>query len=110
MKAYKFFYNEETGLVDYVEFDIAHDFDFSHDPKTNIAETDGSHNVSLESTKQFVENANYEIEVGLMKVLKCKNCGRYYYLPKREESWFADRGLVPPKRCQFCRGKKHPTQ
>ncbi len=106
MKAYKLFYNEETKLTDYVEFEIANEFDFSNDPKTNIAETDGGHNIFLENVQQDVEEINRDIKEGRMKILKCKECGRYFYLPKKEEEWFADRGMASPKRCQFCRGKR----
>ncbi len=105
MKAYKTFFNEETGKFDYIEFDIDHEFDFSHDPQTNFTESDNGHTCIKESFMEGLKKDNEKIESGEWKVLKCKDCGRYYVLPKEEE-WFVDRGLNPPKRCVSCRGKK----
>lgn len=40
------------------------------------------------------------------EVIKCVDCGREFPWEAREQEWYRDRGLQPPKRCKDCREKK----
>ena len=39
-------------------------------------------------------------------IIRCKDCGNYFLLGYREKCWYADKGLVAPKRCPSCRKSK----
>lgn len=106
MKAYKNYVNEETMKIDIVEFDIDYEFDFSHDPVTNLYDSDNGHTIHKDAKLEDLEKLNKEIEQGDFSLLKCKDCNRYFLLPKDEKEWFEERGLVAPKRCPACRRKK----
>lgn len=106
MKAFKMCYNEETGKVDYVEFEIKHEFDFSNDPVTNLVDTDDGHTCDNYHFFDDLEDINREIGQGETEVVKCKDCGRYFILPRSEKEWFEDRDLNVPRRCVPCRNKR----
>ena len=106
MKAYKNYVNEETMKIDIVEFDVDNEFDFSHDPVTNLYDSDNGHTIFAENKIEGTERLNAEIARGDYSLVKCKDCSRYFLLPKEEIEWFEDRGLVAPKRCPVCRKKK----
>jgi hypothetical protein len=113
MKAYKTCVNEETMKIDIVEFDIDKKFDFSHDPVTNLCDSDGGqslHGINKDAKLESVERLNKEIESGELSLLKCKDCERYFLLPRTEKEWFTSRGLITPKRCPKCRGKRKKPQ
>lgn len=110
MKAYKSFVNEETMKIDSIEFDIDNELDFSHDPVTNFCESDNGHSTSKSNTIEWVEELNKDIESGEQSLLKCKDCNRYFLLPRGENEWFKSRGLIIPKRCPKCRSKRKKPQ
>ena len=39
-------------------------------------------------------------------IIRCKDCGNYFLLGHNEKCWYADKGLVAPKRCPSCRKSK----
>lgn len=39
-------------------------------------------------------------------IIRCKDCGNYFLLGYNEKCWYADKGLVAPKRCLSCRKSK----
>lgn len=39
------------------------------------------------------------------KVLKCKQCGEYYYISNHNIYWYKQNNMNPPKRCRSCRMK-----
>lgn len=39
----------------------------------------------------------------LGKVMKCKQCGKYYYLSNSNISWYKVKKFTVPKRCKACR-------
>lgn len=39
------------------------------------------------------------------KVMKCKQCGKYYALTLADIAWYEENGLDAPKRCMACRKK-----
>jgi hypothetical protein len=43
------------------------------------------------------------------KILKCIQCGAEFIFTAGEQNFFAERDLVPPKRCQECRAKRKTT-
>lgn len=48
--------------------------------------------------------ANCNRDNGLLgKFLKCKQCGKYYYLSQSDIGWYKTLGLSTPKRCKACR-------
>ena len=106
MKAYKSYVNEEKMKIESIEFDIDNEFDFSHDPVTNFCESDNGHSISKANNAEWNEEVNKEIESGEFSLLKCKDCNRYFLLPRTEREWFISRGLTVPKRCTKCRKKK----
>lgn len=110
MKAYKNYVNEETMKIDTIEFDVDNEFDFSHDPVTNFCDSDNGHNVSRDTNMEYIEELNKEIESGEHSLLKCKDCERYFLLPRSEKEWFSSRGLIVPKRCPKCRSKRKKPQ
>lgn len=105
MKAYKKCVNEETMKIDIVEFDIDNPFDFSHDPVTNLYDSDNSHSLEKEIIT-YAESLNAKIDRGDYSLMKCKDCNRYFLLPKSEKEWFEERSLAVPKRCPRCRSKR----
>ena len=105
LDAFKMRYNEETGKLDYVQFKIKHEFDFSNDPVTNLVDTDNSHTCDKYHFLDDVKEFNEEIERGETDVVKCKDCGRYFILLWSEKEWFEDRDLNIPRRCVSCRKK-----
>lgn len=102
MKAYKLYFNEETGLVDYKEFDVRYETDFSNEPETNLYDAINSHNTSKRIVEEGVKQDECDIKSGKLEIRKCNVCGKYFYLYEGEKKWFVDRGLVPPKRCGEC--------
>ena len=110
MKAYKTCVNEETMKIDTIEFDVNNEFDFSHDPVTNLCDADGGHSISRDTHTKYIKELNKEIESGEFSLLKCKDCERYFLLPRTEKEWFTSRNLVIPKRCPKCRNKRKKPQ
>lgn len=110
MKAYKCYVNEETMKIDTIEFNVANKFDFSHDPVTNLCDEDDGHSISKHNSMEYVEELNKEIDSGEHSLLKCKECERYFLLPRTEKEWFTSRGLIVPKRCPKCRKKRKKPQ
>lgn len=54
----------------------------------------------------MAEVANSNHDNGLLgKFMKCKQCGKYYYLTLANITWYGMRGLDVPKRCMACRKK-----
>lgn len=106
MKAYKQFVNEATRKVDIVEFDIDYEADFSHDPVTNLYDSDSSHNTHEDIVIEGTKRLNTMIARGDYNLVKCRDCNRYFLLPKSEKKWFEERNLVAPKRCPRCRKRK----
>lgn len=49
-------------------------------------------------------NRNHNNEP-LGKSLKCKQCGKYYYMTLSNIAWYKEKGLDTPKRCMACRKK-----
>ena len=46
------------------------------------------------------------VNKGLLgKVMKCKQCGKYYILAQSTIEWYDENGLDTPKRCKACRMK-----
>lgn len=43
----------------------------------------------------------------LKDVIKCKECGSYFWQTNDERIWFTDRNMKAPCRCYSCRKKKH---
>ena len=41
----------------------------------------------------------------LGKVMRCKQCGKYYILTPSNIAWYEENGLDTPKRCKACRMK-----
>ena len=39
-------------------------------------------------------------------IIRCKDCGNYFLLGHNEKCWYADKGLIAPKRCPSCRKSK----
>ncbi len=103
MKAYKHCFNESTKKIDYIEYEISHEFDFEHEPETNLYDALDGHNCHIESTMEWIDNVNADLENGSLMIVKCKDCGIYFMLPQDEAVWFSDRGMMPPKRCPRCR-------
>ena len=59
--------------------------------------------LSLSSAEKIAEKIIYTfIRHGTM-IRKCKECGKYFCIPKRDQDRFQSKGLVLPKRCCFCR-------
>ena len=106
MLAYKHYFNEQTNMIDLMEFEISNVYDFSNDPESNLCGEKGVHNCDYASSCASVENFNTAISNGTVKIIKCKDCGIYYPLYSDEVEWFEVRGLTSPKRCQDCREKK----
>ena len=103
MKAYKIFYNEKTKLLDLMEFDISDEFDFSHDPDSNMDEENHSHCCVKESMEEDVNRLNEQIKSGSLQIRRCKDCGGYFSANEQFRHWYKYRGLDVPKRCGKCR-------
>lgn len=59
-----------------------------------------------EYAANMAEVANSNHDNGLLgKFMKCKQCGKYYYLTLANVTWYDMRGLDIPKRCMACRKK-----
>lgn len=54
----------------------------------------------LNTVRAMNESANYS-----GKILKCKQCGKYYYMTLSNIAWYKEKGLDTPKRCMACRKK-----
>ena len=106
MKAYKLFYNDELCRFDLYEFEVKGEFDFSHDPKTNLYGEDFTHNCNKESVYEELHKLNKELEDGELEVARCKDCEMYFIIPADEKQWFEDRNLQIPKRCPKCRARR----
>ena len=52
------------------------------------------------------DDYNIDISTGELTVKKCKDCGMYFFVSKDEASWYTDKGLKVPSRCEFCRKKR----
>lgn len=40
------------------------------------------------------------------QILKCIECRAEFLLTSGQQRWFADRNMMNPKRCEWCRKKK----
>lgn len=106
MKAYKLFYNDELYRFDLYEFEVKGEYDFSHDPKTNLYGEDHIHSCDKESACEGLQKLNKQLEDGELEVAQCKDCEIYFIIPAKEKQWFADRDLQTPKRCPKCRARR----
>ncbi len=106
MKCFKQKYNDSTKRIEVIEFEVSREFDFSHEPETNLYDAVHSHNCDLSNAKRAIELINNDISNGDLKIEKCKDCNLYFYLPLSEINWFKYKGMNPPKRCPACRKKK----
>ena len=51
------------------------------------------------------------VNKGLLgKVMKCKQCGKYYILAQSNIAWYEKNGLDASKRCKFCRMKNRKKE
>lgn len=59
---------------------------------------------TYEHIANIAEAVNHNRDNGLLgKFLKCKQCGKYYYLTHANVVWYGMHGLRTPKRCMACR-------
>ncbi len=103
MKAFKLRYDEKTNRLYYVDFTVKNEFDFSNEPETNLYDAENGHNIHEDSFMKDLNEMNEEIANDLTKIIKCKDCSKYFILPKLEIEWFNDHDLNLPKRCPKCR-------
>lgn len=115
MKAYKRSWDVENNKFCLVEFDITHEYDFSHDPEVNLVGEENSHNCHFDIMQKSVDYDNTRIVSSFdindidewgdddVLVCKCPDCGKYYEIRGSEARWFLDRSLKLPKRCYICR-------
>lgn len=54
------------------------------------------------SYDRLLETANNNINL-LGKVMKCKQCGKYYYISHSNIYWYKANKMNVPKRCRACR-------
>lgn len=106
MKAYKCNYNETSKKLEIMEFDVDHEFDFSHDPSSNIVGEDGGHTMEPDGILEFIRETNEDIVEGSSIIFKCRDCGKYEIMEESEIQWYAERDYKLPKRCFQCRRKK----
>jgi len=53
--------------------------------------------------ESLAKEANDAVKNSDIFVYKCRDCGEWYCVTKREKDWYADRGLFIPRRCYSCR-------
>lgn len=109
MKAYREIWDEENNRFDYIAFEIKHEFDFDSAPETNLYDSENVYKLEEKYMIKGVMKDNERLRSGEYKVIKCKDCGKYFILTLDEKIWFEDRGLSAPRRCQRCRGKRRST-
>lgn len=74
--------------------------------KHNMCVDDVRLSVSKESAKVAAEEDNIDLENGLRKVTRCKDCKRFWVFDNEQIAWYEKRGLSVPKRCTVCRKKR----
>lgn len=55
---------------------------------------------TLNTVRLMNESSNYS-----GKILKCKQCGEYYYISNSNICWYEENKMNLPKRCRSCRMK-----
>lgn len=105
MKAYKYYYNEEKKEINLVEYHVDDMYDFDHEPDVNLSDIPG-HFVNYKDALNGVFEVNEKLRNRTCKLLKCKDCGKYFIMSDSEEYWFTSRDMTPPKRCINCRNKR----
>ena len=113
MKIWKLNYNEETKKVEVCAFDVLKEIVYTparaNDvPKTNLVEEDNGFFLEENYAILGADHTNLELENG-MQTIKCKDCGRFFFVTEREAEWFTSKDLKVPKRCVPCR-KKHKRE
>ena len=58
---------------------------------------------SDERIAKIVDEYNNDVEQGLAKTCRCKDCNKFWFLSKEEKEWFERKNLTLPKRCHHCR-------
>ena len=109
MKAYREVWDEQNNRFTYAEFDIKHASDFDSIPETNLYDTVHSYNPYESEVEKRVKEDNEKLESGKLKVIKCKDCGKFFIQTEEEIEWFNWRDMNPPKRCYDCRRRKKKT-
>lgn len=109
MKAFKKDFDGEKFIK--ISFDIAHEYDFSKDPDTMLADNHGCHNCHEVIVDETIEKLNNNLVDTLTEnsnhdsimVKKCKECGKYFIIGYDDFMWFKHRDLSIPSRCRTCR-------
>lgn len=70
--------------------------------------------IPIDSTTEWCANKKHADKIAedhnksdLKDVIKCKECGSYFWQTNEERIWFTDRNMKVPCRCYSCRKKKH---
>jgi hypothetical protein len=92
MKGYKCFYNINTKK-----------FECENVPSEVGNYTPDGTTFWIDSYEYALVTTNNYNKHNLNEVFICKNCNQPFFLDKKEQEWFIDRGLNLPKRCYCCR-------
>lgn len=101
---YRYYYDEKTKKIDLIPFN-----DSDSIPETNFvldSYEDDSIVYEDEDPTYYLERWNKYISDGYWKIVKCKDCGKYFVRTFSEEVWFIEHTLNRPKRCPKCRTKR----
>jgi hypothetical protein len=83
--------NELTPEETYESFSNVRDFHPIRTRKTSICE--------------LLARINLEIIDGKSSIIKCKTCGKYFFIPSSELAFYEEKNLHTPKNCKACRLK-----
>lgn len=107
--AYKLNWNEETKRVETIGWDPRTD----KEPVSNLVGANDSvmyTAIDYGGAAPVMRDAiNHRIERGDFKMAKCRECGMWFVLKKKDCEWFNKNEIPVPKRCKCCREARKRT-
>lgn len=103
MTTYTTFYNEKTR-----QFDIAEENCLAKDakPASEYGQVEVSHFKSRGLAEVSIYMNNSRLKNGEIKMIKCKDCKKWFLLTKKSAEFYAEKGLKLPARCKRCRDER----
>lgn len=99
---YKLNWNDEEKL-----FTVANVNEEDSSGKSNlVGENDGLTSICVNNSQManlMCWNANIQHAEGNVSVVRCRECGLYFIVTKKDMAWYEEKKLDPPKRCICCR-------